>query len=245
MHLQNKNLTKYLNEGFNKVEGWCEPEMFIAIDSIDSLPINRVGGVCEIGVHHGKLFILMNQVTDRESNSYAIDVFDNQELNIDKSGEGNIEAFHQNLYNFDAHFGQNTTIIRGDSTDPGLNLSNLISPGSMRFVSIDGGHTAIHAVNDLKLAEKMINNQGIVILDDVLHHWWPGVLEGLVTYLQDKPTLVPIAVGHNKMYLAKVSYKDYYLNHFKSIDFGGPRDVRKFFGHDIVINRYWPRFMGH
>jgi hypothetical protein len=245
MNLQNENLTKYLNHGFNTVEGWCEPELFITIDSIDALPINKTGGVCEIGVHHGKLFLLMNQITDPAYKSYAIDVFGNQELNIDKSGEGNLDTFRRNLINFDAHAGRNTIIVQGDSTDPALELTKLIKPGSLRFMSIDGGHTAIHALNDLKLAETLINNQGIVILDDVLNHWWPGVLEGLVTYLQDKPTLVPVAVGHNKLYLAKVSYKDYYLNHFKNLDFGGPKEVRKFFGHEISINRYWPRYMGY
>jgi predicted O-methyltransferase YrrM len=49
-----------------------------------------------------------------------------------------------------------------------------VGVGSMRFISIDGGHTPEHTVSDLNLACRLINNQGVVILDDVLHHPWPG-----------------------------------------------------------------------
>ena len=57
----------------------------------------------EIGVHHGQFFIALNQLIPSNFTSYAIDVFDNQQLNIDKSGEGNKSKFIENLRNFDRH----------------------------------------------------------------------------------------------------------------------------------------------
>jgi hypothetical protein len=122
MDLKNQDLLKYYQTGFNEVEGWCETELLKTIDLLSSQTINRTGGVCEIGIHHGKFFLLLNQIVDISYNSYAIDVFDNQHLNIDHSGYGNFEIFKNNLLKFDKSQGQNTVIIQGDSTDTQLKL---------------------------------------------------------------------------------------------------------------------------
>ena len=90
-------------------------------------------------------------------------------------------------------------------------LSQSIPEGSMRYISVDGGHTKVHALNDLRLAEKYIADGGVVILDDILHPHWLGVMDGLVEYLSTHPTLVPFAIGHNKLFLCKYSYHKKYL----------------------------------
>lgn len=239
----NPYLKKYLENGFIQVEGWCEPELFDLINLFDSASINQKGGVCEIGVHHGKLFILLNQTTQPEFDSYAIDVFDDQKLNIDNSGCGSVQRFKENLSYHDRHGGTNTVIISGDSTDSGLELTKKIKPGSIRFFSIDGGHTATHTLNDLKIANELISNEGVVILDDILNHRWMGVIEGAVDFLGTRPTLVPFAMGHNKLYFCKFSYHSYYYNlllnnHLPKL---GTLTRNKFFGHDIISFRYWPQ----
>ena len=53
---------------------------------------------------------------------------------------------------------------------------------------------------------------GVVILDDILHPHWLGVMDGLVQYLSEFPTLVPFAIGHNKLFLCKFSYHQKYLD---------------------------------
>ena len=85
----------------------------------------------------------------------------------------------------------------------------------------------------------MISNDGIVIVDDILNHWWTGVLEGYVNFIKDKPTLVPIAMGHNKLYMCKISYYKHYFHVMNSIDLNGPKNIGKFFGTDIVRYKYW------
>ena len=239
MDLKNQDLLKYYQTGFNEVYGWCDAELFQTVDLLASQPINQTGGACEIGIQHGKLFLLLNQVIDRQYNSYAIDVFNNQHLNIDKSGEGNLEVFRNNLARFDKFQGQNTVIIPGDSTDTRLKLSEHIEPGSLRFFSIDGGHTAIHTVNDLKIANELISNEGVVILDDIMNHWWTGVLEGWINYSKSTPTLVPFAMGHNKLYLSKISYRDYYFDLMNTLNLDGPKTASDFFGHKIIKWKYW------
>lgn len=229
----NKNLQNYLSTGFNKVDGWCETTLFHTVDLLSRADINKKGGCCEIGVHYGKLFILLNSVIDPLETSYAIDVFGRQDLNIDKSGWGSKEIFTDNLKEYDIHKGKNVTIIEGDSTDYSLGLTNIIKPGSIRFMSVDGGHTAEHVINDLNIATQLINNEGVVIVDDILNPYWMGVIEGVVGFLNRKPTLVPFALGHNKLYMAKLSHADYYKALFASSPLFAK--YTGFFGHTISL----------
>ena len=227
-----KSLADYCELGFNQVDGWCSNEVFKTIDLLNNLEINKTGGCLEIGVHHGKLYILLNSVIDSKFSSYAVDIFNNQDLNIDGSGNGSLEIFKKNLMLFGIHKGANTVIIAGDSTDDGLMLRKRIGVGSMRFISIDGGHTAEHTINDLKISSELISNEGVVILDDILNHHWLGVIEGVVKFLDSKPTLIPFAIGHNKLYLSKLSFNHRYQSLFENSKLA--TKVVNFFGHQLV-----------
>jgi hypothetical protein len=211
MEIANQNLRRYREAGFDKVEGWCAPVLFYVIDLLDAATMNKQGGVCEIGVHHGKFYLLLNQVSSPDARSYAIDVFDQQVLNVDHSGLGNRAKFEQHLTKYDAHQGRNTTIIAADSTDTGVQLSSLIKPGSIRFFSVDGSHTVEHTIYDLQTANMLTHNEGVVILDDFTNANWLGVMEGAMRFLSTKPTLVPFAVGGNKMLLCKLAYQQAYF----------------------------------
>src|SRR5271169_2399399 len=144
--IKNVFLNKYQTEGFSQVQGWCSEALFFIVDYLDSLEMNKNGGVCEIGVHHGKFYLLLNSVTGMHDKSYAIDVFEDQFLNVDRSGGGSTSEFKKNLTLFDTHQGRNTTIVKADSTDAEAVGSILteIGRGSIRFMSVDGGHTVQH-----------------------------------------------------------------------------------------------------
>ena len=230
--LNNKNLQVYKDLGFDKVEGWCEEQLFEMVDLLDNVSINNEGGCLEIGVHHGKFYLLLNSVINESYDSFAIDVFDDQNLNIDKSGKGDLEAFKHNLANFDVHKGANTKIITGDSTDQKIIKIFDDKVGASRFLSIDGGHTVEHTVSDLILANKLVANEGVVILDDILNYHWLGVIEGAFSFLRSKPTLVPFAIGFNKLFMCKLSYQEYYLDAFKASPFCGK--VVDFSGYTVV-----------
>jgi hypothetical protein len=140
-------------------------------------------------------------------------------LNIDGSGSGNLKIFQNNLIKFDVHRGENCEIIMGDSFDH--SIFNIIPDASISIISIDGGHTKWHVVNDLKIAENKLSNDGIVIVDDFTNPGWPGVHEGVIVYLQQLHPLVPFAVGHNKLYLSKLSYQSQYLQKISSSNLFG------------------------
>ena len=209
--MNNPALSEYLKTGFDQVEGWCYREVAEMVDLLDEAQRKRecMGGIAEVGVHHGKLFLLLNSTSLLHEESYAIDVFERQDLNIDHSGQGNRQAFERNLANFDTHKGKNVVVVAGDSTD--VATQTLIRK-RVRFFSVDGGHTAEHTLNDLRLAQQCIVAEGVVILDDILNAHWLGVIEGAVRYLLTKPTLIPFAVGYNKMLLANLSHAGRYYD---------------------------------
>jgi hypothetical protein len=222
------HLDKYKAEGFNNVDGWVDHGLFDCVRALSDCGINKKGGITEIGVHHGRFYILLNSVVeDATDRSFAIDVFEDQHLNIDHSGNGSLGIFKDNLKKYDKFSGINTVALPMDSTA----YNGCIPINSQRFVSIDGGHTVEHAINDLKLSEGIVANEGVVILDDIFHIGWPGVTEGYIKYSMTHPVLMPFAMGFNKLFLAKVSYVDFYRDLFAK-KFGS--NFQRFCNHQLV-----------
>lgn len=191
-------LSAYLQGGIEQVKGWIEPisAVYIAHLSLEQVRLGLVGDVAEIGVHHGRLFLLLaNAITSSET-AHAIDVFGDQEKNVDQSGRGDREVFEQNVRHFAPT--ANVNIIQESSLDLG---NTGFMDSKIRMFSIDGGHTAAITLNDLQVAEKCLVDGGIVILDDVLNPHWLGVVSGLADYVRTGGTLVPFAVSPNKVYL--------------------------------------------
>jgi hypothetical protein len=200
-------LQRYMDTGFSQVQGWCSDTLASLIATIDTHQKSRGvhGGMAEIGVHHGKLF-------------------------IDNSGSGSLAIFKDNLQAYDRHQGANVSIISADSVT--ANLSELIDQ-PVRLFSIDGGHTAEHTISDLKKAQLRLHPEGVIVLDDILNYHWLGVIEGTITFLRTQPTLVPVAIGLNKLFLVNLSFAEKYRELFRGHAMMTKYPV-KFCGHDVV-----------
>lgn len=226
--MKNELLHSYLTNGFQKIIGFQEAPTFLFLDHLSQFTDIK-GGALEIGVHHGQFFIGINSLVPSHFKSYAVDIFDHKDLNIDQSGDGDLSKFLQNLKAFDVHNGQNTVIIKGDSTD-----KKIFEPVERcHFISVDGGHTPEHVINDLSVACDLITSNGVLIVDDYFNHWWPSVTEGIMKYLMTNPTLVPFATSKNKMWMSKISWKKRYYE-FSKLASGFQKTETKFFGHEII-----------
>jgi hypothetical protein len=199
-----EKLQRYLDRGLTAVQGWLDPHSARIIAMLGEYQTTeRVSGaVGEIGVHHGKLFILLDLLKTNDEVSFAVDLFDEQELNVDQSGFGDLARLRANL---EAHSdGMNrVAILKGDSTQ--LSADAILARcDRARLFSVDGGHTAACTLNDIRLAEASTIDDAIVIVDDYFNPSWPDVSVGVAQYaLQPASTLRPFAISPNKLYLAR------------------------------------------
>lgn len=190
---------KYAASGHKKVHGWlATPDALAIVKLARAQTIS--GGAAEIGVHHGRLFILLHLLTTGPS--VAVDLFESQEGNTDGSGCGSREALMRNV----ARFGDQgrVRVIAENSLKLTARDIWAAAGGPARIFSVDGGHTAECTYNDLTLAADATQPGSLVILDDYFNPFWPAVSEGAVQFLTEhKDELQPVYIGANKFIFAR------------------------------------------
>ena len=229
------DLEAYLSSGLDQVHGWLDSysARFIA----DLADVQRNGGVTgafgEIGVHHGKLFILLRLAAQGDP-GFAVDVFGKQELNTDRSGRGDRDRFEGNIQRW-APGGGKVTVFERSSLD--ISPSEILDAvGPCRLVSVDGGHTAECAFSDLKLAEAVLSDGGVAILDDYFNPHWPDVSTGTARYCLDVATsLRPFAITPNKVMLARPRHHETLLSALLARHEARLVRRNRMFGHEVSI----------
>lgn len=197
----NEKLEHYLKKGYKDVEGWIYPYMMECVCDLSEVQkANGIkGNMCEIGLHRGRFFILLNLLAEKDEFSIGCDLFERQRENIGQSGHGNKEIVIDNLKKSGADISRVELITKNS-----LNLSaeELSAHGKIRMISVDGGHEAGTAYNDLKLASQTLVDGGIIWLDDFPREDIPGVMEGLYRFMFDgEYELWPIAIMDYKLIL--------------------------------------------
>ncbi|HEY4216036.1 MAG TPA: class I SAM-dependent methyltransferase [Gemmatimonadaceae bacterium] len=203
-------LDRYVRTGHKKVQGWIEPFSIRYIDQLAKLQHESgiEGSAIEIGVHHGRLFILLHLAGSRRRD-LAIDVFADQHLNVDASGKGDRDQFIDNLRRWG---GESSAVDIWQVSSLSITSSEILNRvGAATLFSVDGGHTEQCAYNDLKLADESLHEAGVVILDDFFNEFWPEVCLGATRYFQDPASrLRPFALTAGKMYLCRPERNAFY-----------------------------------
>jgi hypothetical protein len=205
----------YLDGHFQNIKGWCLPNLWQSIEPLYERIVasGNPGPVAEIGVYQGKFFIGLVKTMGAARNNYAIDVFDLQEFNLDKAGEGSMEALRANL----ALCGVDEGAVEFLKTDSlwlhGGDIAQLRErTGGFSMFSVDGCHLAEHTVNDIHIAMELTRPDGIIFVDDYYNPNWPGVQEGVAKlYLGQSPRFVPLLFSCNKLVLCNLSFHAQYL----------------------------------
>jgi hypothetical protein len=194
----------YVRGDLKSVTGWLAPESaevicHLAIEQIHS---GLRGGVGEIGIHHGKLFLLLYLSLREDERAFALDLFEDQTSNVDKSGLGDRAVFLQNLAKVGGNedrisiFAANSCAVSAETLRA--------ATGPLRLMSIDGGHTESVTYNDMELAEQLLLEEGVLILDDAYNERWPAVAAGAFRFLlEPHHHLRPFAISPNKTYFCK------------------------------------------
>jgi hypothetical protein len=194
-------LDRYVQSGHTSVQGWLTET---AIELVSQLARSQRehdvrGPACEIGVHHGRLFILLHLLTDASERSVGFDLFDDRQgENVDRSGAGSKAVL---LANLARHGCDQSRIVLQAANSLELTPEAILerAGGRPRLFSVDGGHTADITANDLRLAAAVLAPGGLLILDDAYNEAWPTVAEGMFrVFFEGQVPLVPVATGGNK-----------------------------------------------
>ena len=142
-------LDAYASSDRRTIAGWLsriDAEILRSILTAQNIS-GLSGSVAEIGVHHGRSFILLCLGLVEGEKAYCVDIFDDQHLNRDGSGRGDRVVLEGNL----RRFGIAPEQVRIDPRSSELvHPADLISQvGAIRLFSIDGGHWLNIVVNDL------------------------------------------------------------------------------------------------
>lgn len=209
--------TAYLNHTAS-IDGWMCPIHHHVVKSLSDAQtgLSISGLIGEIGVHHGKFFFSLATNLVPDEYAVAFDIFEEQSMNVDGSGNGSLEIFndHAKKIGFDTEAIQ---VVKGDTNHITDTHLKKVSATSYRIFSIDGGHTRATTLNDLFLAQSILHNAGFTVLDDFINDGWLGVVDGLFTYINKcNSELRPFLWLCNKLYLSHKSWQNFYLEQVKS-----------------------------
>lgn len=240
-------LDRYIKSGLKSVDGWLAKysAAFIVAISEAQRRASCAGAVGEIGVHHGKLFILLLLTASSDEKVFAIDIFEKQHLNYDHSGCGDRTIFLENVRRW-AGSPARVEIIPKSSLE--VDAQEILSLcGKVRLLSIDGGHTEQCTLNDLLLADATLHEQGVAIIDDYFNLEWPDVSSGVSKYLSGpRSRLKPFAISPNKVYFCDPRCAEFYRSEMRrafTLDkenrmFGCPVDIYGMRSLDLTLVGY-------
>lgn len=215
-----QRLEHFRSEIYGCVEGWLGDRMWQIVDVIGAILDNNGvrGNVAEFGVHHGLFLFLLNALRNNDEECFAIDVFDEQHLNLDNSGRGSLIAFRSHIETLLGSEQRFFRIVQRDTMSfSTAQAIELFGSKGVKFFSIDAGHTILHARNDLHLAQEVLVPGGIIALDDYMSVHWPGVTEGFYRFMQsENRRLRPFLYFQNKLFLTTAPQHASCLQQFRT-----------------------------
>jgi hypothetical protein len=211
-----ENLEEYWDRGFPHVEGWVDTRLVDCLRLIDTVQREAgIGGqIAEIGVYHGKLLLALAHLANTGDKVTAIDVFEDQDRNIDGAGVGSLERLQENLRLYGPP-DRDYAFIKADSIAmTAHDKDRLVSArGPFRLFSVDGCHTAEHTCTDLLTAQDGLAPGGVVILDDFYQPHWPGVTEAVsLLYSRYVPRMKPFLYCFHKLFFVGYGWHAHFAN---------------------------------
>jgi hypothetical protein len=196
-------LRNYLHRKIYSVNGYLkslDASLIVALASWQTS--NKIaGGLAEIGVHHGKLFFLLALSRQVGEKSLAIDLFEDDEMNVSSRFGGRSRALLTHAASLNVPL-ESTEVQKADSLT--LTSDDILNRvGRVRIFSVDGGHLYHHVAHDLPLVFSTLAPGGVIIVDDFCNSEWPEVTCATYDFVRaQEGKIVPAILTKKKLYLA-------------------------------------------
>lgn len=222
----NTVIEQYTNTQYQDVSGFdVNGQNLLAINLLaqTQVKINVHGDLMEIGLFHGRTAVLLGLLRNEDENFIGIDAFghsgeiqhEDRQLDLDYYGDGTLikESFQRNWdkYVSAVHPNQsNPILLEKDSRQVTPQDLKSLTKG-VRYFSLDGGHSEKSTFHDLELAESVVVDGGILVVDDYFLEDCPAVSVGTLRYfLSRESKFVPFLVFCGRLFFTTAAYKKIY-----------------------------------
>jgi hypothetical protein len=191
---------RYMKE-FSGLPGWFWPDSVAIWDSLLSYQTasGKCGNFLEIGVFKGKS-AAMAALHCRANEVYVL---------VDPIIQPQARTT-MDILKPDAVFFETDSV---DFFRSGLTISNA---NKFRWIHIDGEHTGMAIANDLNIANSLVNQDGIVVLDDFFNAQYPQITAAAFEWISHHPRQLQLfLVGDNKAYFCRLRAAHDYLSYIK------------------------------
>ncbi len=199
--LSSSQLGRYLAE-YSAVDGWFSPESAAIWDCLLShqTQTQMSGNFLEIGVWRGKSAALSTLHSKADESCILVDPFMPNEVRTLIDGIKPENVVYAEKYS--------TELLR-----TGLLTTNA---HTFRWIHIDGEHSGPAIMNDLNIANALLNEKGVLVLDDFFSTGYPQITAAVFQWLQQHPLQLHLFLcGLNKGYLCRTNTAPLYLQFVK------------------------------
>lgn len=197
-------LDAYMGGGLYRVHGFLKALDAVVIAKLAAFQAAQGwgGSLAEIGVHHGKLFFILALSRRPGEGALAMDLFEDDAGNTGTVGQERARAFFDHARRLGVALSE-AEVLKGDSTR--LAPDDILGRvGRVRLFSVDGGHRLHHVESDLKLAESVLTDEGVIVIDDFCSALWPEVTFAACDFLRANPDrIAPALLTRNKLYVCR------------------------------------------
>jgi hypothetical protein len=196
------------------------------------------GNLCEIGVHHGRLFFMLALARRSNERSLAIDLFEDDSINSSlRQHRGRDRALFTNARRLGIPLSE-AEICKTSSLE--IRADDILSRtgGPIRFFSIDGGHNYKNLKNDLIIAKETLHEAGIIAIDDFFNRDWPEVTFATYDFMKETNEIIPFLLSPGKIYLARAGTATTYKFAVGKANSNAKGKIVRFVDHEVYSVRY-------
>ncbi len=202
----------YLAEGFMTVPGMSS--RFAAAISAGIMRIQTklgvTGPIAEIGTFEGRFFIALAKALQPGEIALGVDIFDWPNAEV-------IDRFEANCVKHGIPAGVTKTWKCDSRLVTPAELLERTGGQKVRLFHVDGEHSRASLEKDLALATAVLADDGVIILDDMLHPGYPTLMVTVHEYLGRHPEMVVLCiidretiVGATKFVLCRADWFERY-----------------------------------